>query len=199
MARVGRLEHWFARDRVVDLRHGWHRRLAELPPRQRRNPAQLGPVHTVVYALRPPSCSYLRSGVRTSAAGASCSEVASTAVSRDQCVSGLTARAGAAGLPERWSGPDVLQVLQKAARFGSQPSACRVRVLDEGWSVAKVGPRGRRSPRASTRPAGRASADDRRDVTHLFSPSSATACQEVSASAASSVQRHHGLAPTAMK
>ena len=26
--------------------------------------------------------------------------------------------------------------------FGSQPSACRVRELDEGWSVAKIGPRG---------------------------------------------------------
>jgi serine phosphatase RsbU (regulator of sigma subunit) len=25
--------------------------------------------------------------------------------------------------------------------FGFQPSACRVRVLDEGWSVAKTGPR----------------------------------------------------------
>ncbi|WP_156365497.1 hypothetical protein [Sciscionella sediminilitoris] len=38
--------------------------------------------------------------------------------------------------------------------MGSQLSACRVWVLDEGWPVAKIGPTGSRSALTPTRPAG---------------------------------------------
>jgi len=50
--------------------------------------------------------------------------------------------------------------------IGSQPSASRVWVLDEGWSIAKIRPRGRRSPVPPPPLADPAPADDRGDITY---------------------------------
>jgi hypothetical protein len=72
---------------------------------------------------------------------------------------------------------------------GSQPSAARVRALDAGWSVAKIGPSG------PNRSAGTDStgSESRRPMTvtmpRTVSLSSATACQELPAGACSSTSR----------